>query len=253
MKMRELEKEEEYVCLEEKCINKNRVEEYIPLVKYIAGRIAIEKNRNIEYEDLIGYGILGLIDAISKYDENRGTKFSSYASLRIRGTIIDELRKNRPISKNAMNKLKKYNMGLEFLRNELLREPMIKEVMEYLGFKIDDIIKIEGYRNIIGTISLDFMLREKDNTKAIINIIEDKSVKTPEDIYIDFEIKKILKESLNELKEKDRIVLKFYYYDELTLKKIGEILNVSESRVCQIHSRALKNLKVVLNKKLDRE
>ena len=104
------------------------VEQYIPLVKYIASRIMIGRSTYIEYEDLVSYGMIGLMDAISKFDPDKGIKFSSYASIRIKGEMIDQIRKARPISKGAMDKLAKYNEAIDALQNRLLREPIIDEI-----------------------------------------------------------------------------------------------------------------------------
>ena len=141
-----------------------------------------EKNKYMEYEDLVSYGMIGLMDAIKKYDSTKGMKFSSYASIRIKGSMIDELRKNRPISKGAMDKLNKYNKSIDELQLRLLREPNNKEIADYMGITTNEVAEIENYINL-------------------------------------------------------------YYYEGLTLKEIGTVLSVSESRVCQLHSRAIKNLR----------
>ena len=123
------------------------VEQYIPLVKYIASRIMVGRTTYIEYEDLVSYGLIGLMDAISKFDPDKGIKFSSYASIRIKGEMIDQIRKARPISKGAMDKLAKYNEAVEKLQNELYREPTIDEISKYLGISISDVIDIEGFES----------------------------------------------------------------------------------------------------------
>ena len=115
------------------------IKEYIPLVKYIASRVMFTKNKYMEYEDLVSYGMIGLIDALNKFDSTKGMKFSSYASIRIKGAMIDELRKNRPISKGAMDKLNNYNKAIEALQNKLLREPNVKEIADYLGITINEV------------------------------------------------------------------------------------------------------------------
>ncbi|MGL4874737.1 MAG: FliA/WhiG family RNA polymerase sigma factor [Clostridium sp.] len=237
--------------LEKKAIQKHIVEEYIPLVKYIASRVSIGRNKTIEYDDLVGYGMIGLIDAINKYDENKGMKFSSYASLRIKGSMIDELRKHRPISKGAMDKLKKYNEAVEYLQSELLREPTREEVCKYLQVGKEEITKIEEYINILAVVSLDNVILGEEEDMTILSTIEDRKTKTPEQEYLQRELNEVLKESIDELKEKDKIILNLYYYEELNLKEIGKILEISESRVCQIHSRALRNLKGIIKKKFE--
>ena len=134
---------------------KQIVEEYIPLVKYIASRVMFEKNKYMEYEDLVSYGMIGLMDAIKKYDSTKGMKFSSYASIRIKGSMIDELRKNRPISKGAMDKLNKYNKSIDELQLRLLREPNNKEIADYMGITTNEVAEIENYINYISMISLE--------------------------------------------------------------------------------------------------
>ncbi|WP_297637848.1 FliA/WhiG family RNA polymerase sigma factor [uncultured Clostridium sp.] len=232
-------------------LRKHSVEEYIPLVKYIASKVSIGRNKSIEYEDLVGYGMIGLMDAMNKFDEEKGMKFSSYASIRIKGSIIDELRKHRPISKGAMDKLKKYNEGVEYLQNKFLKEPTTEEITRHLNINIGDILTIERYINIMATISLDNIILTDEDEMTIMNTIEDKTSKTPEEEYLEEELGEILKISIDELKEKDKLILNLYYYEELTLKEIGKILCISESRVCQIHSRALQNLKGIIKKKFE--
>ena len=131
------------------------VAKYIPLVKYIASRVSMGKNKYMEYEDLVSYGMIGLMDAMSKYDETKGMKFSSYASIRIKGAMIDEIRKNRPISKGAMDKLNRYNEAVEFLQKKNFREPTIEEIATYMNLSINDIGEIENYINYISVVSLE--------------------------------------------------------------------------------------------------
>lgn len=224
------------------------VEQYIPLVKYIASRIMVGRTTYIEYEDLVSYGLIGLMDAISKFDPNKGIKFSSYASIRIKGEMIDQIRKARPISKGAMDKLAKYNEAVEILQNRLYREPTVEEIAEYLGITISDVIDIEGYINFMAVVSLEGILFSEDDELTIKGVIEDKNSPSPHDSYEEQERVEVLAQCIEKLKEKDRIILNLYYYEGLTLREIGEVLEVSESRVCQLHSRAIKNLRLMLKK-----
>ena len=224
------------------------VEQYIPLVKYIASRIMVGRTTYIEYEDLVSYGLIGLMDAISKFDPSRGIKFSSYASIRIKGEMIDQIRKARPISKGAMDKLAKYNEAVEILQNRLYREPTVEEIAEYLGITISDVIDIEGYINFMAVVSLEGILFSDDDELTIKGVIEDKNSPSPHDAYEEQEKVEVLAQCIEKLKEKDRIILNLYYYEGLTLREIGEVLEVSESRVCQLHSRAIKNLRAMLKK-----
>ena len=224
------------------------VEQYIPLVKYIASRIMVGRTTYIEYEDLVSYGLIGLMDAISKFDPNKGIKFSSYASIIIKGEMIDQIRKARPISKGAMDKLAKYNEAVEILQNRLYREPTVEEIAEYLGITISDVIDIEGYINFMAVVSLEGILFSEDDELTIKGVIEDKNSPSPHDAYEEQERVEVLAQCIEKLKEKDRIILNLYYYEGLTLREIGEVLEVSESRVCQLHSRAIKNLRLMLKK-----
>lgn len=224
------------------------IEKYIPLVKYLASRISIGKTKYIEYEDLVSYGIIGLMDAMSKFDSTKGMKFSSYASIRIRGSMIDEIRKNRPISKGAMDKLARYNDSIEKLQNKLMREPSIVEIAKDLNMTVSDIAEIENYINYMSVISLETIIYSEDDDVAFMGIIEDKTTQSPESSLEEKEKLDILSQCIEKLKEKDRLVLNLYYFEGLTLKEIGNVLGVSESRICQLHSRAIRNLRAIMEK-----
>ncbi|WP_294400686.1 FliA/WhiG family RNA polymerase sigma factor [uncultured Clostridium sp.] len=224
------------------------IQEYIPLVKYIASRVMFGKNKYMEYEDLVSYGMIGLIDAINKFDNSKGMKFSSYASIRIKGAMIDELRKSRPISKGAMDKLNRYNKAIEELQSELLREPTNNEISKYLGISLSEVAEIENYINYISMVSLENVIFSDDEDINLMGIIEDKNSPSPDSYLEDKERIEILTEAIELLKEKDRMILNLYYYEGLTLKEIGKVLEVSESRVCQLHSRAIRNLRECMKK-----
>lgn len=219
------------------------IEKYIPLVKHIASRVMIGKTKYIEYEDLVSYGIIGLIDAINKFDKSKGMKFSSYASIRIKGAMIDEIRKHRPISKGAMDKLARYNDAIEKLHNKLLKEPKTEEVAKYLGISVEEAKDIENSINFLSVVSLDSVIFSDDDEMTIMGIIEDKNSPSPQEAYEEKELVQVLSESIDKLNEKDKLILTLYYYENLTLKEIGHVLSVSESRVCQLHSRAIVNLR----------
>lgn len=224
------------------------IEGYIPLVKYIASRVIIGKSKYVEYEDLVGYGMLGLMDAFKKFDESKGMKFSTYASIRIRGAMIDEIRKNSPVSKTIMDKLNKFNNAIEELQRNLLREPTTEEVCNKLNIKPEEVSEIERYINYISVVSLDEVIFSEDDDIKIMGIIEDQNSPSPERQLEDKEEVEILHEAIELLNEKDKTVLSLYYYEGLTLKQIGAVLEVSESRVCQLHSRAIRNLRSNMKK-----
>ncbi|OOM16224.1 FliA/WhiG family RNA polymerase sigma factor [Clostridium saccharobutylicum] len=224
------------------------IQEYIPLVKYIASRVMFGKNKYMEYEDLVSYGMIGLMDALNKFDNTKGMKFSSYASIRIKGAMIDELRKNRPLSKGAMDKLNRYNKAIDDLQGQLLREPTDNEIAKYLNISLNEITEIENYINYISMVSLENVIFSDDEDINFMGIIEDKNSPSPDMYLQDKEQLEILTQAIELLKEKDRTILNLYYYEGLTLKEIGNILGVSESRVCQLHSRAIRNLRESMKK-----
>lgn len=224
------------------------IESYIPLVKYIASRVIIGKNKYVEYEDLVGYGMIGLMDAMKKFDESKGMKFSTYASIRIRGAMIDEIRKNSPVSKTIMDKLNRFNNGVEELQRKLLREPTTKEICEALNITAEEVYEIERYINYISIVSLDEVIFSDDDDIKIMGIIEDQNSPSPERDLEEKEEIEVLHSAIKELNEKDQIVLSLYYYEGLTLKQIGAVLDVSESRVCQLHARAIRNLRANMKK-----
>lgn len=224
------------------------VTKYIPLVKYIASRVIIGKGKHIEYEDLVSYGMLGLMDALSKFDESKGMKFSTYASIRIKGAMIDELRKNSPISKGAMDKLNKYNRAIEKLQNELLREPTNKEIANALNLTLQEVSEIENYINYIAVVSLEDLIFSDEDDMPLSGTIEDNKSPSPEKTLEDKEEIEYLSKALEILNDKDKTVLSLYYYEGFTLKEIGNVLNVSESRVCQLHTRAILHLRMALKK-----
>lgn len=224
------------------------VEKYIPLVKYIASRVIIGKSKFVEYEDLVSYGMLGLMDALNKFDDSKGMKFSSYASIRIKGAMIDELRKNSPISKGAMDKLTKYNEALETLHKSLLREPTYEEIAAELKMTVEEVSEIEGYINYISVVSLEDLIFSEDDDMPVMSTVEDEKSPSPEKLLEEKEELEYLAKALDNLNEKDKTVLSLYYYEGLTLKEIGKVLEVSESRVCQLHSRAIVHLRKELTK-----
>lgn len=224
------------------------VKKYLPLVKYIASKIIVGKTKYVEYEDLVSYGMLGLMDALSKFDESKGMKFSTYASIRVKGSMIDELRRNSPIPKRSMDKLNRYNAAVESLQNKLLRDPTDMEIAKAMEINLEELGQIEGYVNYMSMVSLDSLLFSEDDDVALLNSIEDVNSPSPQKTLEDKEMYEYLLRALELLRDKDKLVLNLYYYEGLTLKQIGEVLEVSESRVCQLHSKAILNLRKAIEK-----
>ena len=220
------------------------IQECAPLIKYIAGRIAFRLPPNIDIDDVITSGIIGLIDAIDKFDPQRGVKFRTYAEFRIRGAMLDELRSldmtPRSIRYNA-RKLEEVRTELE---HKLGRAPSNEEAAERLGMKVEKINEIINQANGVSFISLEELGysfedgKERDLDTLLNEYLLDPSLR----LRIN-EIKEIIAEAIKELDEKQRLVITLYYYEELTMKEIGMVLGVTESRVSQLHGIALKQLR----------
>lgn len=231
------------------CIDNNEqlILDNIYLVKNIASKYYTYK-LGMDYEDLVSYGIMGLIDATKKFDKNRGCKFSTYAVLKIKSFIIDEIRRNSPISRNDVSNISKYNSSVEELQKILLREPTDDEIAKYMNLSLKEVGKIESNIHIMTTTSLDNIIFEDNNDIKVVDTVKDDDKLIPSNIIEENEKLEILTKAIQILKERDRLVLSLYYYEELTFKEIGKVLEVSESRICQLHSRAIVNLRNALEK-----
>ena len=195
--------------------------EYAPLVKIVAGRLSMYLGYNVEYDDLVGYGIFGLIDAIDKFDINKEVKFETYASLRIRGSILDQIRKMDWIPRTVRQKQKKIDEAIRKIETETGRNAQDEEIAREIG------VSEEG---------LEPVMDARGNSHFA----------QPEDAVAEEELKRVLAQSLEVLTEKEQKVITLYYYENLTLKEISNILEVSESRVSQLHTKALTKMKKVM-------
>lgn len=212
---------------------------YIYLVKFVAGRLYSSYGNNVEFDDLVSYGVFGLIDAIDKYDLGRGVKFDTYAQLRIRGAIIDQLREIDWLPRSVRQKSKELEKTFSELENKLGRPATDEEMAEHLGITLDAFHKkIQNITNY-SIVSLDDLLEQKRDVMGD----EEKPADSPEHIVENGVIKNILSEAINLLPEKEKRIVALYYYEELTYKEIGKLLNVSESRVSQLHTKAIIRLK----------
>lgn len=222
-------------------IRERLILEYAPIVKIIAGRLSMYLGYNVEYDDLVSYGIFGLIDAIDKFDYGKGIKFETYASVRIRGSILDQIRKMDWIPRSMRQKQKRLETAMTELETKLGRAPTEDELAEALDISIDELCRLEGQSIASDMMSLDEYVDQG------IELQESSAVKsrfeTPEQIIEQEEIKRILAETLDKLTDKERQVILLYYYEELTLKEISLVMGVSESRVSQLHTRGLQKLR----------
>lgn len=219
---------------------------YLPIVERIAGKINT-KDLGIEREDLINIGVIGLIDAIKRYDHKKQVPFEAYASLRIRGNIMDELRKNGEVSRNRIEKLNQYYAAKEELKNELLREPKESEICEKMNISEHELFVIYETVHCLSSTSLDSVIfSDEGNEIRLIDVLKDDKSLTPEEQFVKDESKKILYEAIGTLEHREKLVLNFYYVENLTLKEIAYILDVSIPRVSQIHGRILAKLRSII-------
>ncbi len=232
---------EEYSRTKSSKIREQLIIEYSGLVKIVAGRLGMYLGYTVEYDDLVGYGIFGLIDAIDKFELTKGVKFETYASLRIRGSILDQIRKMDWIPRTLRQKQKKLDQVMHDLEVSLGRAATNEEIAEKMEISIEELGELMNQTQISNLISLDEYLEQGSEAKVETG---GKSVfQQPEQVVERQELKRILAEAIDSLTEKEQRVIAFYYFEELTLKEISRILDVSESRVSQLHTKALKKMK----------
>lgn len=212
------------------------IENYLYLVKIVSGRLYNNYNGNVEFDDLLGFGVFGLIDAIEKFDVSRNNKFETYAQIRIRGAIIDNLRKLDWIPRSLRQKSKLIEDTISKLESKFGNKISNEDISLELNISIKEVEKTLSETSTFNLASLDEILLNKDiNNKNQIN--------NPESVFEKKELIKVLSECINSLSKNEKLVISLYYYEELTYKEISKILDVSESRISQIHSKATLTLK----------
>jgi RNA polymerase sigma factor FliA len=219
---------------------------YSPLVKYVAGRVSVGLPATIEQADLVSYGIFGLIDAIEKFDIGRNIKFETYAINRIRGAIIDELRAIDWIPRSVRFKAREVERALSELEARLLRPPSDAELADELGVSLDDLQETLNQINLVSVVALDELMSvggEKGESVSLGDTLADTKAADPELSFESEETRHILAGAINHLPERERLVITLYYYEGLTLAQIGQVLGVTESRVCQMHTKAVLQLR----------
>ncbi|WP_353095283.1 FliA/WhiG family RNA polymerase sigma factor [Tissierella praeacuta] len=233
-----------YTNTKDKEIKKTLIENYINLVKIVAGRMYNFYGSKIEYDDLLGYGVLGLIDSIDKFDITKNIKFETYAQIRIKGAIIDNIRKLDWIPRSLRKKSKDIQNSISFLENKLGRSPTNDEIAKQLDISLNELELILSDISTFNVSSLEELLL----TNGDYFLENQKDLNVPEEIYEISEMKNILANSIDLLNKNERLVISLYYYEELTYKEIGNIMGLSESRISQIHSKAILNIKNCLEK-----
>ncbi len=219
--------------------------QYIYLTKYVIGRIKLNLPPNFAIEDITSFGVEGLIDAIERFSPDKGAHFETYAIMRIRGTIIDKIRSQDWLPRSTRKKIKDIKTAAEKLKQELGRTPTTEEIADFLGMEKDKINSLLSEDTSIG--SLYDKKYSGDEGIELIDTIEDTSSVNPLERLEEKDVKNELQAALKKLPERERMVMVLYYHENMTLKEIGESIEVSESRVCQIHAQAIMKLRNILN------
>lgn len=223
--------------------------EYAPLVKVVAGRLSMYLGYNVEYEDLVSYGIFGLIDAIDKFDMQKDVKFETYASLRIRGAILDQIRKMDWIPRTVRQKQKKIDEAIRDIEMRTGKNATDEQVAGELGLEQEELTEWQSRLKITNVISLNEFLEQ--GQEPVMDARGNSHFSQPEDVVSESELKQVLEEALEVLTEKEKKVILLYYYEDLTLKEISKVLEVSESRVSQLHTKALLKMRAKMGKYMD--
>lgn len=228
-----------------KVVRDKIIVQYIYLTRYVIGRIKVNLPPTYTYEDITSYGVEGLIDAVEKFSPQKGAKFETYALMRIRGSIIDRIRAADWLPRTVRKKIKDIKQAIETLKQELDRNPTTSEIAEYMGLEKEKVEEILSQDT--GVDSLYDKKGQGDGSVEIIDTIEDKKSERPEEAVEKKDAKRELEYALKKLPERERMLLVFYYHENMTLKEIGEAINVSESRVCQLHAQAIMKLRNILS------
>lgn len=220
--------------------------EYVSLVKLVAGRLNMYLGYTVEYDDLVSYGIFGLIDAIDKFDFDKNIKFETYASLRIRGSILDQIRKLDWIPRSVRQKQKQLDAAITALEKEKGVGVTDQDIADKLGITIEEYRNWESLSNVSNIASLDEFIEQ--GTDGGVKEFRNTTYLEPEECIDNNEVKQLIMDALELLTEKEKKVVLLYYYEDLTLKEVAKILEVSESRISQLHSKALEKMKKHLGK-----
>ena len=239
----------DYKRLQTKELRDKLIIEYAPLVKIISGKLALYFGTNVEYEDLNSYGIFGLIDAIDKFDIDANVKFETYASLRIRGTILDNIRKLDWVPRTLRQKQKQLENAKSELRTRGVYDITDTALAKQMNISVDELHNLEQQLLLTNVVSLDeFLVTDKGDHELNSYNIKQNSFDTPEESYDKDELVRVLRESLSCLTVKEKLTIEMIYYEDLTAKEVSDVLEVSESRVSQLHTNALKKLRTPMGK-----
>jgi len=228
---------------------------YSPMIKYVANRIAMRLPPHIEVDDLISVGVLGLMDAISKYDSSRGAKFKTYAEFRVRGAILDELRSLDWVPRSIRQKASAVEKVVRSLEAKLRRLPEDEEVAKEMDLTLDQFYRTIDETKSVPVFSLEDLgiAKESGEQQSLLDCLAGKADADPQTQIRLIELKEIIAKAIDTLPEKERLMVSLYYYEELTMKEIGAVLDITESRVSQIHSKAVLHLRAKLKSIISEE
>ncbi|WP_229787858.1 MULTISPECIES: FliA/WhiG family RNA polymerase sigma factor [Actinokineospora] len=224
---------------------------YAPLVKYVAGRVGTGLPAHVDVADLIQSGIFGLVDAIEKFEPERGLKFETYAMQRIRGAILDDLRAQDWVPRTVRGRAREIERAMERLGGKLQRTPTDAELADELGLSLSELRDVYAQLQLTSVIALDELAAAGRGTTSLADILEDERADDPVATLVDQDNRRQLAAAIGRLSERDRIVVTLYYFENLTLAEIGRVLGVTESRVCQLHTRAVLRLRAKLMETVD--
>ncbi len=232
----------------------NIILENIPLVEKVANQVYKSYNGIYEREDIVSIGVIGLIDAIEKYDPSRKATFDTYARWRIRGAIIDELRASGKISRSKMDKVNRMYEAIDGMQQRLNRRPTDSELTEYLQISDSQLNELYSAIHFLSSFSLEStVFSNADQEFSLMDMIEDQGVVKPDDALIVTEEKKILRWAIEQLKQREQVILNLIYFEDLAVKDIAEIMDVSSSRISQIHGKILTKIRYNINNALEME
>jgi RNA polymerase sigma factor for flagellar operon FliA len=220
---------------------------YVSLVHFVLGRLGMSQQMGPEYEDMVSQGLLGLIEAVDRYDPAYGTQFSTYATVRIRGKILDYLRSLDWLSRTARHRARAVQTAVLSFWDTNKRAPTDDELSQNLGLEVDKVQQalVDSSRTMLSLDSL--MEMDNDSDSSLYDMLPDEQQGHPSDLVDEEDLKTRLIKAMKQLPEREQLLLSLYYFEELTLKEIGAVFGISESRVCQLHARCMLSLKAMLN------
>ncbi|QOR68581.1 FliA/WhiG family RNA polymerase sigma factor [Cytobacillus suaedae] len=224
------------------------VRKYMPLVTYHVGRISVGVPKSVSKDDLTSLGLFGLYDALEKFDPSRDLKFDTYASFRVRGAILDGLRKEDWLPRSSREKTKKIEAAIEKLEQRYMRNASPEEIAKELGITEEEVYQAVNEGFFANVLSIDEQLQEGEGKESAVFSLKDERILTPEEHLVKDEIYSQLAEVIAQLNEKEQLVVSLFYKEELTLTEIGQVMELSTSRISQIHSKAIFKLKNILEK-----